>query len=77
MNFLPTYKYLEEGEKAELIITCIINDKNTVEVVDIRGYDEDLKKAVTKVLEERPVKCENQPTGKAFKFKMKFEQLPS
>jgi hypothetical protein len=77
MNFLQTYKYLEVGEKAELIITCVINEKNTVEVVEIKGYDEDLKKAVTKILEERPVKCDNQVTGVPFKFKMKFQQLPA
>ena len=77
MTFLKTYKYLEVGEKAELIITCVINDKNTVEVVDIRGYDEDLKKAVIKILEDRPVKCNDQVTGVPFKFKMKFKQLPA
>ena len=77
MNFLQTYKYLEVGEKAELIITCVINDKNTVEVVDIRGYDEDLKKAVIKILEDRPVKCDEQLTGVPFKFKMKFQQFPA
>lgn len=69
--------YLAEGEKSSVIITCYVNEDQQVEVAKIDGSDQELVKAVTETLSKNPVKCENEPTGNFFTFKMTFLHRPA
>jgi hypothetical protein len=69
--------YLVEGEKQGLIITCVINEDNAVQVLRIDGYDEEVKAAVTELLAENPVICKKAEQGQVFTFKMLLYHMPA
>lgn len=77
MMYLDVRDYLNEGEKQGLIVTCTLNEQNTVEVVKISGYDEEVKVAVIETLKEHPVVCKSGSPGEQFTFKMVLYHRPA
>jgi hypothetical protein len=77
MNYLDIREYLAEGSKTIVIITYYINDENELTVAGIKAHDDDLANAIVETLEMRPIKCENQPTGEYFTFRMTLRHMPA
>jgi len=77
INYIHLNDYLTEGENARMIVSCIINDDYEVEVAAIKGYDEELKKAIIETLKDHPVKCEDQTKGSSFTFALNLKIMPA
>ncbi|PLX01726.1 MAG: hypothetical protein C0595_13680 [Marinilabiliales bacterium] len=77
MSLIPVKDYLEEGEKTKLVVKCTINEDYIVEVAELGGKDEDLKKVVIETLKNHPVKCDDMTIGSSFTFVMKFVLMPA
>lgn len=77
MNLVNFRDYIPEGSKTNLIITCVVNEKNIIEVANIEGVNENLNAAIIERLENHPVKCEDQPTGSEFSFMLTYKHIPS
>ena len=77
MYHLDPRDYLDEGEKQGVIITCVVNSENTVEVLKISGYDEEVKAAILETLKEHPVVCKSAPSGEQFTFRMVLYHRPA
>ena len=69
--------YLNEGSKSSVIITCFVNEDQEVEVAKVDGIDKELVEAINETLSKNPVKCDNEPTGNYFTFKMTFYHMPA
>jgi hypothetical protein len=77
MNYLHVKDYLAEGERNSVVVTCFVNDRNEVEIAKINGSNQELIKGIYETLEERPVKCEQDPEGNYFTFRLTFKHWPA
>ena len=77
MKHLKLNKYLEADQKARYIVTCRIGEDNLVEVVQIHGLNEELKKAIITTLQDNPVESKSKVDDSLFTFLMRFEMRPS
>jgi hypothetical protein len=77
MNSVNFIDYVSEGSKTNVALNCILNEKNIIEVTNIEGGNDSLNAAILEMLENHPVKCEDQPTGTEFTFKLTFKHIPS
>jgi len=69
--------YLDEGLKSSVIITCFVNEDQEVEVAKVDGANKELIEAISDTLSKNPVKCDSEPTGNYFTFKMTFYHMPA
>jgi hypothetical protein len=69
-------EYIAEGETETYLITCLVNDENMVEIVDIKGNNKAMKADIESTLEKHPVKVSPDRAGDLFKFKLTFEHRP-
>ncbi len=76
MSLISMKDYLKEGEQTKLVVKCTVNEDNVVEVTELAGKDEDMKKAVIETLQNHPVKCDELNIGSTFTFVMKFVLMP-
>jgi len=76
MNMVSFNNYIKEGSMTRVLVTCVINKENLVEIQQIEGTNEELNAAIIKNMAKHPVKCESEPTGKPFAFYMTFKHLP-
>lgn len=77
MHYIDMEKYLEEGQQANFIITCKLNEDNIVEVVDIRGKNQEIKDEIISTLKKYPVECKSNSQTSQFMFSMKFDLRPA
>ncbi len=77
MHYIDMEKYLNEGQKANFIVTCRINEENIVEVVDIRGRNQEIKDEIISTLAKHPVECKSNSEDSQFVFLMKFDLRPT
>ena len=76
LNLIDMNDYMKIGDKSRVILTCEVNSDNQVEVLNIQGVNEGLKKAVLEILKEHPVECKNQKIDSPFSFTVKFMLFP-
>ena len=77
MQYIKMDKYLEEGQQASFIVTCRLNEDNVVEVVNIRGKNQEIKNEIISTLEKYPVECKTNTSDSHFIFSMKFDLRPA
>ncbi len=77
MHYIKMEKYLAEGQQANFIVTCKLNEDNIVEVVDIRGRNQEIKDEIISTLEKHPVECKSNLGNSYFIFSMKFDLRPA
>jgi len=77
MNLVNFNDYVAVGEKTQVIVTCEMNEKSIVEVVNIKGGDEQLNADIIRILQKYPVKCDSQASGEPFSFLLTFKMLPA
>lgn len=73
MQYVNMDKYIEEGQQANLLVTCKINKQNKVEVININGKNQELKKEIISILEDHPVLSKSELIDSSFTFTMKFD----
>lgn len=73
MNLVHFKDYIEVGKTSKMIVTCFVNDNNVVEISRIHGTNKALIQAIIKTMEDHKVKCESEPSGKYFAFRLTFE----
>lgn len=77
MHYIDMEKYLEEGQQLDFIVTCKLNEENVVEVVNVRGKNQDIKNEIISTLRKYPVECKSNTQGSQFIFSMKFDFRPA
>ena len=76
MNLVNFRDYIPVGSETNVIITCFANDKNIIEVANIKGVYENLNGVIAERFENHPVKCEDQPIGSEFSLMLTFKHIP-
>ena len=75
MNLVNFTEYIPVGSKTNVELTYFLNEQNVIEVANIEGVNDNLKASIIDVLENNPVKCEDQPTGKEFSVLLTFKHI--
>ena len=75
MNLVKFRDYVAEGSRTNVIVQCVMNENNVVEVAGIEGMHADLNAAIIQRLENHPVKCEDVPAGSEFSFRLTFKHV--
>ncbi len=75
MNAIDLNDYMEEGTTSRFVITCNINN-NVVELLDVRGINEDLKNEIIQTFDKYPVICDANSIESPFRFPVKFILMP-
>ena len=69
--------YMEEGTSAKFLVTCAVNDKNEVELVNIEGNNQMLKEIVISTFEKHTINCPNETPGNTFTFWLNLKKVPA
>ena len=66
---------IDPGESELIVLRCTINENNKVVVSKVIGFNEELKKAVRKTMEDSRIKAIPGLVGEELALKVKFKML--
>ncbi|WP_320019141.1 hypothetical protein [Labilibaculum manganireducens] len=66
---------IDLGESELIVLRCTINENNRVVVSKVIGFNEELKKAVRKTMEDAKIKAIPGLVGEELALKVKFKML--
>lgn len=64
--------FIEVGSSEQIVVRCSINENNQVVVSKVIGFDEDLKKAIHKILDKKVIMASSDLVGEELALQFKF-----
>lgn len=63
---------IEIGKSEQIVLRCSINENNLVVISHLIGFDEDLKKAIRKMMEKKMIMASSDLVGEELAFRFTF-----
>ena len=77
IGFSQFVNYMEVGSTAKFLVTCTVNEKNEVELVNIEGNNQNLKEEIISTFDKSSISCPNEMVGNTFTFWLKLKKMPA
>lgn len=66
-------KFIEVGRAEQIVLRCTINENNRVVVSKVIGFDDDLKQAIRKTMENRKIMASSNLKGEELALQFLFK----